>query len=176
MNDVDRLIYIRQASDSLNIEVILHFHEKLSEQTRAGRMDLNRDRVISTVELDQYCTSVDRKVLKRFGLQVAGRSIPLVDLYRPEVDLLGVRTVQAAPHFLKLFFTTTLPPSSNKAETDEFIQFTDRSFATMTGRSQIEVRDQKGELLKTSIAREISFPLLNHSKSGEGLGEKSKGQ
>jgi len=156
MKDIDHLAFIESATNFINIEVVLHFHEIPSEQTRKGQMDTNGDGTISSTELDQYYSALDKKLLHRFTLKVDGKPIPLVSLYRPEADLLGNNRVQQTPHLLKIFLTATLPVGISSMA---LFQFEDRSFSSIPGQSRMEVRDtyRESRVYRTSFTRRITF-------------------
>jgi hypothetical protein len=169
MKDIDHLAYIEAASSFVNIEVVLHFHEVPSQQSRSSRMDANGDGRITSAELDLYCSTVDLKLLRRFILRIGSKPVPLVSLYRPEVDLLGDDRVQQAPHLLRIFLTASLPSNASEAA---LVRFEDRSFSAVAGRTRMEVRagsDSSSPVLQSSANREITFRLppmprgLDHS-------------
>ena len=157
MKDIDHLAFINAASTYVNIEVVLHFHEFPSQQIREGRMDADENGKITPAELDQYCSALDEKILRRFSLKVDGKPVPLVSLYRPEVDLLGNDQSRQCPHLLKIFLTANLPEGTSS---NTRLQFDDRSFSSITGQSRMEVRkelERKWKVFKVSHNRGIVF-------------------
>jgi len=164
MKDIDHLAFIEAASTYINIDVVLHFHEIPSQQIRQGRMDADRNGKITPAELDQYCSALDERILRRFSLKVDGKPVPLVSLYRPEVDLLGNDQSRQCPHILKIFLTASLPEGTSA---NALLQFDDRSFSSITGQSRMEVRKEregKWKVFKVSPGRGIAF---NWSDTGE---------
>ncbi len=160
MKDIDHLTLIDSASSFLNIQVVLHFHELPSLQVRKGRMDMDSNGTITTIEIDQFRSALERKLLNHFSLTVDRKSVPLVILYRPEVDLLENDKVQQAPHLLKFFFTASFPMGTT--ETSLF-RFEDRSFTSNPGQSRIEIReiceDHSRRIYETSTSRSVFFSL-----------------
>lgn len=161
MSDIDHLVRIDAATSYVNIEVVLHFHEIPSEQAMKERMDINGDGKITSSELDLYCSTLEQRLLRRFSLQVNGKPVPLISLYRPEVDLWGNETVQRAPHLLRVFLTAVLPSSTTESS---LLRFEDRSFVSTPGQARMEIRDalnRQERVLKASSSRDIIFRLLD---------------
>lgn len=169
MKDIDHLISIEGSTSEITIEVVLHFHEIPSFQTRAERLDRNRDGVITIREQDAYCSAVAERLLHRYQLRLDTRPVPLIESYRAEIDLLDTPRVVRVPHLLKIFLTGKLPEGRTARSV---LTFEDRSFATIPGMSRIEMcKDREGdeEVLASSNNRSLTFTFgrLIESSKGE---------
>jgi hypothetical protein len=88
--------------------VDLTFFEEWSARERKA-MDADGSGDITRAELEAYLNKCAPQLARQVKLRVAGREVPLVPLYNPEVDLLADRKVGPAHHRLRLFYFAPTP-------------------------------------------------------------------
>jgi len=94
----------------LDVTIDLTFFEEWSARERQ-RMDLDRDGRIARSEIEAYLMKHGSEFASRVKLLVAGREVPLTELYEPEIDLLGNNRVGPAHHRLRFYFFASTPSS-----------------------------------------------------------------
>ena len=92
----------------LDIIVELTFFETWSARERE-RMDANRDGRLQRSEVEHHAAQLERSLVPALSLEIAGRRVPLVALYAPEINLLGHDSITGGHHQLRLRIFATLP-------------------------------------------------------------------
>ena len=92
----------------MDVTLDLTFFEEWSTRERRI-MDADATGSISQAELESYVRKLAPQVAKSLKLSFAGRDLPLVPLYDPEVDLLANHKVGEAHHRLRLFLFAPTP-------------------------------------------------------------------
>ncbi|GMU20565.1 MAG: hypothetical protein AMXMBFR13_06620 [Phycisphaerae bacterium] len=108
MDTLRHSVEVRVGPEDTDIEVEITFHE-LRSMAERRRMDADRDRTISPKELSAYARGLEESLTDQLGLQVDGNAVPVIPLYRPEVDLLETPQVVPARHVLRLFYFARTP-------------------------------------------------------------------
>ena len=101
-------IHLTVGAQHIDITVDLTFFEQWSSRER-GVMDADGSGAVTRAELESYLKRLASQLSKRVKLRVAGRELPLIPLYDPEIDLLADDTVAQAHHRLRLFFFVSTP-------------------------------------------------------------------
>ena len=123
----------------IDVTLDLTFFEEWSASERK-LMDADANGNITRAERADYLRKLAPQVAQQVKLRVAGRELPLVPLYDPEIDLLGSEQVGPAHHRLRLcFFAPT--PAGMRAGAEFLIE--DRLWpdAKALGTPQAEGRD-----------------------------------
>jgi hypothetical protein len=108
MDTLRHSIEVRVGPEDTDIEVEITFHE-LRSMAERRRMDADRDRAVSPEELSAYARNLEESLTDQLGLQIDGNAVPVIPLYRPEVDLLETPQVVPARHVLRLFYFARTP-------------------------------------------------------------------
>ncbi len=95
---------------NIDLTLDLMFFEVWSSRERMA-MDSDVDGRITRSEIDAYVAGIEKDVLNHVKLKIAGFGVPLILLYKPEVDLLGNNQVGMSHHLLRLQFFASTPPS-----------------------------------------------------------------
>jgi hypothetical protein len=93
---------------NIDISVELTFYEYPSLAERR-RMDRDHDETITQAEITDYLASRADVLRDSMALGVDDRPLPVVPLYDPQIDLLGVQNVAPSHHILKLFWFARTP-------------------------------------------------------------------
>ena len=101
-------IHLTVGAQHIDITVDLTFFEQWSSRER-GVMDADGSGAVTRAELESYLKRLAPQLSTRVKLRVAGRELPLIPLYDPEVDLLADDKVGPAHHRLRLFFFAPTP-------------------------------------------------------------------
>ncbi len=101
---------LRVAVGAKHIDVTLDltFFEEWSARERAA-MDQDANGNITRAELEIYQKRWAAQIVKQLTLFVAGREVPLILLYDPEVDLLGTQSTERAHHRLRISLFVATP-------------------------------------------------------------------
>jgi len=99
---------MRVGASNIDIEVELTFFGSRSLVERR-KMDRDRNGVISSEETDAYLIDAAGMQEGGFRLLVHGRSLELLSLYEPELDLMGCNRPLPSPHVLRLFYFARRP-------------------------------------------------------------------
>jgi len=102
----DALITARPSN--LDIQIDLTFYRTPSLEERRG-MDGNGDGRITSAEVKDYLAEIAASVRERIALRVDGRSVALVPMYEPEVDLLGQDSPTPHPHVMRILLFARTP-------------------------------------------------------------------
>lgn len=94
----------------IDITVELRFNEVQSLSERR-KMDVDHDGAISTAEQRAYLRRATRGLADQVSLRVGGEPLRVIDLYDPELDLLGVDGISPNHHVLRLFLFARTPAS-----------------------------------------------------------------
>jgi len=108
-------VHLTIGMDHVDVTLDLTFFEEWSTRERRT-MDADASGKITRTELNSYVTKFAPQLAQQVKLRVAGREVPLVPLYDPEVDLLANDTVGPAHHRLRLFFFAPTPMLQEKDE------------------------------------------------------------
>lgn len=144
MDHIEHQILVRVGHDNIDITVELRFNEVQSLAQRR-RMDSDRDGRISQAERDRYLRRMRRELAEAFRLTHEGKPLDVIELYAPELDLLGAEGVSPGHHILRLtFFARTPSPLTAPAN----LEFEDASWPgppalwlfRATGASGIDLR------------------------------------
>jgi hypothetical protein len=101
-------LHLTVGTQHLDVTVDLTFFEEWSARERKA-MDADGSGDITRAELEAYLNKCAPQLARQVKLRVAGRELPLVPLYNPEVDLLADRKVGPAHHRLRLFYFAPTP-------------------------------------------------------------------
>jgi hypothetical protein len=101
-------LHLTIGAQHLDVTVDLTFFEEWSARERKA-MDADSSGDITRAELEAYLNKCAPQLARQMKLRVAGRELPLVPLYDPEVDLLADRKVGPAHHRLRLFYFAPTP-------------------------------------------------------------------
>jgi hypothetical protein len=93
---------------NIDITLELTFHEYPSLAERR-RMDRDHDDVIGESEVSAYLAGLADVLRDGITLAVDDRPLPVVPLYDPRVDLLGVSNVAPSHHTLRLYYFARTP-------------------------------------------------------------------
>jgi hypothetical protein len=105
---VQHAVHIAIGAQHVDLTLELTFFEEWSTRERRI-MDADATGIISQAELESYVRKLAPQLAKALKLRVAGRDLPMVPLYDPEVDLLANHKVGEAHHRLRLFFFAPTP-------------------------------------------------------------------
>jgi hypothetical protein len=106
---VQHRVHLTAGATHIDVNLDLTFFEEWSWRERR-RMDADQDGRISRSELDEYIKKNAPDWNKQVRLLAAGHELPLVELFEPEVDLLGTDRAAPAHHRLRLSFFASTPP------------------------------------------------------------------
>jgi hypothetical protein len=101
-------VHLAIGAHHVDLTLDLTFFEEWSTRERRS-MDADGKGNISQAELESYVQKLAPQLAKSLKLRVAGRDLPLVPLYDPEVDLRGSQKVGQAQHRLRLFLFAPTP-------------------------------------------------------------------
>ncbi len=105
---IQHAVHLSVEANGAELTVDLTFFEHWSARERAA-MDADRNGTITRAEQDAYLKRLAPRVCKQVTLRVAGREVPLVPLYEPELDLFANFKTGPAHHRLRLFFFVDTP-------------------------------------------------------------------
>jgi hypothetical protein len=106
---IQHSVQVNVSARHVDLTVDLTFFEEWSARERRI-MDANTNGLITRAEVQQYVKTLAPLITKQVRLSVAGKDLPLVLLYEPEVDLLGSDKAGPAHHRLRLCLFTSTPP------------------------------------------------------------------
>lgn len=97
-------------ADSTNIDITIEltFHEIPSLAERRY-MDGDHDGTIIPDEIERYLKDRADRFDEAILLRIGDRELPVIRLYEPQVDLLGVDTIAPSHHVLRLFYFARTP-------------------------------------------------------------------
>jgi hypothetical protein len=107
---VQHAVHLSIGAQQVDLTLDLTFFEEWSARERAA-MDADSNGTITRTEQEAYLKKIAPQVCKQIKLRVAGRELPLVPLYEPEIDLFANFKVGPAHHRLRLFLFTDTPLS-----------------------------------------------------------------
>ncbi len=93
---------------NIDIQLTLTFNEFRSLAERRS-MDADGDEILTPPEREAYLKRILPGLAHRIELEVDGRRVPVLDLYPPRLDLLGVPAVSLTHHVLELSFFARTP-------------------------------------------------------------------
>ena len=105
---VQHRVRMEVGAQHIDLTLDLTFFEEGSMRERQ-RMDSDKDGRIARSEIEAYLMKNRSVLANRIKLLVAGREVPLAELYEPEVDLLGSNRTAPAHHRLRLYFFASTP-------------------------------------------------------------------
>jgi hypothetical protein len=101
-------VHVKVDGQNIDLTLDLTFFEGPSARERA-LMDIDANGRITRAEVDAYLKKLSPALFKQVKLRVAGREVPLVPLYDPEIDLFNEQTTALAHHRLRLYFFAVTP-------------------------------------------------------------------
>jgi hypothetical protein len=107
---VDHAVRVVVGPSNIDITVELTFNELVSLEERK-RMDRDRDGWINEGEIASYLSNLGPALTRGMELTIGRRSVPVLELYDPQLDLLGAKMVAPAHHILHLAFFARTPSS-----------------------------------------------------------------
>jgi hypothetical protein len=105
---VQHSVHLSVGAQNADLTIDLTFFEEWSAHERAA-MDADGNGTITRSEQEAYLKRLAPHLCKQVKLRMAGRELPLVPLYDPEIDLLANNKVGSAHHRLRLFFFAATP-------------------------------------------------------------------
>ncbi len=108
MDHVEHAARVIVGPDNIDIRLRLTFHEFRSLAERRS-MDADGDEVLGPTERQAYLKRILGGLADRIELEVDGRRLPVLDLYPPRLDLMGVQAVSLTHHVLELSFFARTP-------------------------------------------------------------------
>lgn len=109
-NYVQHGLNLTVGAQHLDLTLDLTFFEEWSAHER-HRMDADGNGRIVQQEVAAYLKQLAPKLSGQVKLRVAGRELPLLPLYDPEIDLLAKDQTGPGHHRLRLFFFAPTPPT-----------------------------------------------------------------
>lgn len=125
---------------NLDVTLDLTFFEEPSGRERAI-MDTNTDGRVSGVEVEAYLRKLAPTFAAGIGLSVGGRTIPLVPLYEPELELETATVSVPAHHRLRLVYFASTPPDLKPGDR---IEIEDRLWAEVKAVVSQQVESRAG--------------------------------
>jgi len=101
-------VHLSVGARNIDLTFDLTFFEQWSAKERLA-MDADGNGLVSRSEVDAYVKKLAPRISRQVKLRVAGRELPLAQLYDPEIDLLGNDRVGPAHHNLRIFFFAVTP-------------------------------------------------------------------
>jgi hypothetical protein len=101
-------VHLKVDGRHIDLTLDLTFFEGPSARERA-LMDADANGRITRSEVDAYLKKLSPALFTQVKLRVAGREVPLVPLYDPEIDLFNEQTTALAHHRLRLYFFAVTP-------------------------------------------------------------------
>jgi len=108
-------VQLSVGAKNIDLTFDLTFFEEWSAKERLA-MDSDGNGRISRSEVDAYVKKLVPRISRQVKLRVAGRELPLAQLYDPEVDLLGDDKVGPAHHRLRVFFFAVMQAGSQTGD------------------------------------------------------------
>lgn len=108
MEYIEHQVHVRVGPANIDITVELRFNEVQSLAQRR-RMDGDRDGIISRPEQARYLRRMRRELADAFRLNCQGKPLDVIELYAPELDLLGAEGVSPTHHVLRLSYFARTP-------------------------------------------------------------------
>jgi hypothetical protein len=105
---VQHHVKIEVGAKHIDLTLDLTFFEEWSSRERQ-QMDADKDGRITRSEIEWYLMKHGPALASRVKMLVAGREVPLAELYEPEVELLGNNRAEPAHHRLRLFLFAPTP-------------------------------------------------------------------
>lgn len=103
-------VLLKVGAEHIDLTVDLTFFEEPSARERKV-MDADADGHITRSEVEGYLKKLAPGFLKHVKLFAAGREVPLIPLYDPEIELATAEATALAHHRLRLCFFAITPPS-----------------------------------------------------------------
>jgi hypothetical protein len=107
-NFVQHNVRLTMGARHLDVTIDLTFFEEWSARERQA-MDADANGRVTRAELEAYLKKLAPELAQLVGLRIAGHELPLVQLYDPEIDLLGSETTGPAHHRLRLYYFVSTP-------------------------------------------------------------------
>ncbi len=146
-NYVQHSVQLTAGARHLDLTLDLTFFEEWSARERQA-MDTDSNGRITRPELESYLKQLAPRLSQQVKLRVAGRELPLIPLYDPEVDLMADDKTGSGHHRLRLFYFAPPPPALNAGD-ELVVEDSLWPGAKILGTVQAEGRD--GCLLTTEI-------------------------
>jgi hypothetical protein len=108
-NYVQHSVHLTVGARHLDLTLDLTFFEEWSARERQ-LMDADTNGRITRSELESYLKQRAAQLSRQVKVRVAGRELPLVPLYDPEVDLMANDQTGPGHHRLRLCFFAPTPP------------------------------------------------------------------
>jgi len=108
MDHIEHAARVTVGPDNIDIRLRLTFNEFRSLAERRS-MDADGDEVLGAAECQAYLKRTLPGLADRIELEVDGRRLPVLDLYPPRLDLMGVQAVSLTHHVLELSFFARTP-------------------------------------------------------------------
>ncbi len=137
----------------IDLTLDLTFFEEPSARERMV-MDADANGHITRSELESYVRQLAPQLAEQVDLRVAGRDLPLVPLYNPEIDLLGNNKVGLARHRLRLFFFASTP-TALRADTEMVVE--DRLWLDTRALGTLQAEGRDGCALEPEKTSDPSF-------------------
>jgi len=122
---VEHGVHISVGQRNIDVTVRLQLNELLSLSERR-RMDLDGDKLITNQEREVYLQRVRLQLIEAFRLTCDDVELPLIELYEPRLDLLGLDSVSPRHHVVELCFFARTPVQMSAGS---YLQFEDRAYA-----------------------------------------------
>ena len=147
-NYVQHSVHLTVGARYLDLTLELTFFEEWSARERQT-MDADANGNITRAERESYLKKRAPQLSRQLKLRVAGRELPLVSLYDPEMDLLGNEKVGPGHHRLRLFFFAPTPTSLRAG--DEIV-VEDGLWPDAKVLGTVQVEGRNGCVLTTEIS------------------------
>lgn len=152
-NFVQHNVRLTLTPDHIDVTFELTFFEQWSSRERHS-MDFDHNGRITRPELEQYRKRLGSNIAAQVSLRVAQKDLPLVQLYNPEVDLLGSDLPGPAHHRLRLFF---FAPTPSALRANDLIDIEDRLWPDAKALFTLEADGQDGCALDTNGPSDPGF-------------------
>jgi hypothetical protein len=152
-NFVQHSLHLTLGAHHLDLRVDLTFFEEWSARERKA-MDADGNGRIARLELESYLKKLAPEISRQLALRVAGREVPLVLLYDPEIDLLGGENTGPAHHRLRLYFFASTP--STLRSSDEIV-VEDRLWPEAKALVTLQAEGHDGSVLQTETPDDPGF-------------------
>jgi hypothetical protein len=150
---VQHRVHLSVGARHIDLTLDLTFFEEPSARERRV-MDADANGHITRSELESYVRRLAPQLAEQVDLRAAGRDVPLVPLYNPEIDLLGNNKSGLARHRLRLFFFASTPTA---LRADSEIVVVDRLWPDTRALGTFQAEGRDGCALETEKTSDPSF-------------------
>ena len=152
-NFVQHSVRLTMGAHHLDVTIDLTFFEEWSSRERHA-MDADANGRITRAELEAYLKKLAPELSQLVGLRVTGRELPLVQLYDPEIDLLGSETTGPAHHRLRLYYFVSTPSTLRSGDV---IIIEDRLWPEAKALVTLQAEGHDGCVLQTETPDDPGF-------------------